>query len=222
MSVTPHLSSRRVRRSALAAAVVCALGLPAASAGTASAATTSTAPTTAAAPRTAATGSVVGVPSLDVDRYLGSWYQYAAVPAVFELQCAKDAKASYSLTGTGTVRVVNTCRTWFGGTSSVTGEATVLNAPASSELNVSFLRLGSSYVHLGGANYVVVGLGADYDWAVVGDPSHLSGFVLSRTPDLTPAQLAQVRSAIVGAGYQLSQFHLTPQTGGQSSRGALG
>ncbi|PJI95169.1 lipocalin family protein [Luteimicrobium subarcticum] len=204
-----------------------ALGLAATAAvGAATTASASTG-TAAAAPAQAAvaaatSGDVVGIPSLDVSRYLGSWYQYAAVPAVYELQCAKDAKAQYSLTSPTTVKVVNTCSTWLGRTSSVTGEAKVLNAPASSELNVSFLKIGGSWLHFGGANYVVVGVGSSYDWAVVGDPSHASGFVLSRTPNLTADQLTQVRATVVGAGYDLSSFRLTPQTGGQSSRGTLG
>ncbi|MCK0117783.1 apolipoprotein D and lipocalin family protein [Isoptericola sp. CG 20/1183] len=169
----------------------------------------------------AAAGEVVGVSGLDVERYLGTWYQIAAVPAVFELQCRRDVTAEYTLVREGVVGVRNECRTWFGRTSSVTGEAKVLNSPDNSELNVSFLRLGGRYVHLGGANYVVTGLGADYDWAVVGDPDRTSGFILSRTPDLTEAQLDQARTAVTDAGYDPCEFRLTVQSDGQSERGRL-
>jgi len=169
----------------------------------------------------AASGEVVGVPGLDVERYLGTWYQIAAIPAIFELQCRKDVTAEYTLVRDGVVGVRNECRTWLGRTSSVTGEAKVLNAPDSSELNVSFLKIKDRYLHFGGANYVVVGLGAEYDWAVVGDPDRSSGFVLSRTPSLSDAQLDAARDALVGAGYDPCDLRLTPQSDGQRTRAPL-
>ncbi|WP_029290132.1 lipocalin family protein [Cellulomonas sp. HZM] len=208
-----RITLRTTRAVTAAALAVCALVVPA---------TASTAATPATAPSASTQGGgVVGVSGLDVPRYLGTWYQVAAVPALYELQCARDVTATYTLTSATTLGVRNVCRTWFGGTSSVTGEGKVLNAPDSSELNVAFLKVGGRYVHLGGADYVVVGVGSAYDWAVVGDPTRLSGFVLSRTPSLGADQLAQVRAAIAGAGYDACDFSLTPQTSGQKSRGPL-
>ena len=161
------------------------------------------------------------VPVVDVQRYIGSWYQVAAVPAIFEIQCAKNVTATYGLNADGTVSVRNQCRTWFGGTSTVTGNARVDNAPASSALSVSFVKLGGKWQYFGGTNYLVLGLGAQYDWAVVGDPNRSSGFVLSRTPALTADQLAQVRVAIAAGGYDACSFKVTKQDGGSSSRAPL-
>ncbi|ROS25923.1 lipocalin family protein [Cellulomonas sp. PhB150] len=174
-----------------------------------------------AAPANAAEAPPRPVASVDVAKYVGSWYQVAAVPAIYELQCAKNVTATYGLNADGTISVTNTCKTWFGGTSTVKGNARSENAPANSSLTVSFLKLGGSWLYFGGPNYQVLGLGAQYDWAVVGDPSRASGFVLSRTPALTATQLADVRATLAANGYDACDLKLTKQDGGSSSRAPL-
>ena len=174
-----------------------------------------------AAPATAAEAPPRPVPSVDVARYVGSWYQVAAVPAIYEAQCAKNVTATYGVNTDGTISVTNRCTTWFGGTSTVKGNARSENAPANSSLTVSFVKLAGHWLYFGGPNYQVLGLGAQYDWAVVGDPNRSSGFVLSRTPALTAAQLADVRATLAANGYDACDLKLTKQDGGGSSRAPL-
>ncbi|MBD8059374.1 lipocalin family protein [Cellulomonas sp. JH27-2] len=205
----------RSRLLARALAVTAAATLAVALAGPAQAA----APT--ASPAAAPAAAPQPVASVDLSRYVGSWYQVAAVPAIYEVQCAKNVTATYAANPDGTVAVTNRCATWFGGTSTVKGNARVGNAPANSSLTVSFVKLGGSWLYFGGPNYQVLGLGTSYDWAVVGDPSRVSGFVLSRTPALTAAQLADVRATLAANGYDACDLKLTKQDGGSSSRAAL-
>ncbi|MFE1437168.1 lipocalin family protein [Streptomyces sp. NPDC058739] len=160
------------------------------------------------------------VERIDVDRYLGTWHQVAAIPQLFEIQCAKNVKAEYTLTAVGTLGVRNTCTTWLNTTSSVTGEARPLDA-SNARLNVSFLKIGGSYVHSDDANYIVTGLDASYHWAVVTDSDRQSAFVLSRAPALSPAQWQAVRSSIRTAGLDACDLRLTRQDGGTRSSGWL-
>jgi apolipoprotein D and lipocalin family protein len=168
------------------------------------------APAQAAAPDT---GPLRPVSAVDTGRYLGTWYEIAAIPQLFEVQCAGDVVANYAAAENQTVEVRNSCRTWFGGTSSVTGRARVENRPANSVLTVSFLRIAGHWLYFGGPNYVIIGLDPDYRWAVVGDPSRDSGFVLSRTPTLTGAELAAAKAALTSNGYDLCELKLTRQNG---------
>ncbi|MFC1413507.1 lipocalin family protein [Streptacidiphilus sp. N1-12] len=159
------------------------------------------------------------VKEVDVQRYLGSWFQIAAVPAWYELQCAKDAQAEYTLRSDGTVGVRNSCITWWGSDSRITGAARPLDE-GNNRLNVSFRRAdaGEGYRHGGTANYVVIGVGPDYDWAVVTDDSRRSGFVLSRTPVLTDDQYDGAREALERSGLDAGQLRTTRQTGGAQQR----
>ncbi|QDY06259.1 lipocalin family protein [Micromonospora sp. HM134] len=167
-----------------------------------------------AAPTAVDTGPLTPVADVDVERYAGDWYQVAAIPAIFEIQCYKNVAARYDVQPDGTIGVRNTCRTIIGTTSAVTGRARSENPPADSALTVSFLKLGGRWIYLGGPNYVVIGLDPDYRWAVVGDPDRSSGFVLSREPALTGAQTAAAKAALTANGYDLCDFRTTRQDGG--------
>ncbi|WDZ86489.1 lipocalin family protein [Micromonospora cathayae] len=167
-----------------------------------------------AAAATVDTGLVRPVESVDVQRYVGEWYQVAAVPAIFEIQCFKNVKARYDVQPDGTIGVYNSCRTIIGTTSAVTGRARSENPPADSVLTVSFLKLAGQWRYFGGPNYVIIGLDPEYRWAVVGDPDRSSGFVLSREPVLTAGQTAAAKAVLTANGYDLCDFRTTRQDGG--------
>ncbi|WP_220472796.1 MULTISPECIES: lipocalin family protein [Streptomyces] len=157
---------------------------------------------------------------LDLERYLGTWYQYAAVPRWFEARCAKNARAEYGRAPSGAVSVRNSCVTRAGSVVTAVGEAVPLDA-GNARLNVSFLRLPGGFRHRDRANYIVVGLDPDYRWAVVTDRSRNSGFVLSRTPALDPEQRSAVLSAIEAGGLDPRRFRITRQDGGAQERVTL-
>lgn len=48
------------------------------------------------------------VPFVDVQKYLGKWYEQAVIPYYFERDCAKTT-ATYSLNKDGTIKVDNYC-----------------------------------------------------------------------------------------------------------------
>ncbi|MFE0700726.1 lipocalin family protein [Streptomyces sp. NPDC058872] len=156
---------------------------------------------------------VLPVGSVDLARYSGTWLQLASVPRLFEIQCAKNVKAVYAETARGTVAVANSCTTWLGTRSGIEGEAKPLDA-GGARLNVSFVPEGDGYRHGTEANYIVVGLGAHYEWAVVTDRDRTSGFVLSRTPRLDAVRTAEVLRAVRRAGLDPRDFRTTRQDGG--------
>ncbi|MGW6537857.1 lipocalin family protein [Streptomyces sp. NPDC055051] len=150
---------------------------------------------------------------VDLTRYAGTWLQLAAVPQLFEIQCAKNVEAVYGATERGTVSVTNSCATWLGTRSRVHGEARPLDG-TNARLNVSFVPGKGGYRHGADANYVVAGLDHAYGWAVVTNEERTSGFVLSRTPRLDPVRTAEVRDAIRRAGLDPRDFRTTRQDGG--------
>ncbi|MFZ2512217.1 MAG: lipocalin family protein [Gordonia sp. (in: high G+C Gram-positive bacteria)] len=162
----------------------------------------------------AAPGGPQPVPSVDLARYLGTWHQVAAVPAPFSLICARDTRANYSLGKDGDVVVRNTCTTWAGTPNQITGTARVVDKKTSAQLRVRFPSVPNQGGPDGPPNYVIVGLASDYSWAVVTDPSRLSGFVLSRTPALSADKWRAARTAIAAAGQSDCLYLTSPTTGG--------
>ena len=81
---------------------------------------------TAATTGSAKTDPLEVVPHVDLQRYLGRWYEIATIPQHFQKGCVA-VTADYSLLKNGDIRVVNTCRqgTLDGKIRSVRGRARV-------------------------------------------------------------------------------------------------
>ncbi|MFD9849331.1 lipocalin family protein [Streptomyces parvus] len=162
----------------------------------------------------AVSGTVQDQPAeVDLGRYAGTWYQLAAVPQLFEIQCAKNVRAQYTPNADGTVGVRNTCTTWWGSTSAVNGAARPLDS-SGTRLNVSFQpKPGGGYVHSEEANYVIAGLDESYTWAAVTNEDRTSGFLLSRTPTIDDADLAAAVQSFVEEGVDPCALRPTRQDG---------
>lgn len=127
----------------------------------------------------------VTVPSVDVDEYTGTWYEVGSVKQFFSIGLV-NTTAQYSLTPDGTVKVVNSGNYFFnkGPKSTINGTASPVDA-TNAKLNVKFFGPPSAKAP---GNYWIVDLDADYQYAIVTDPTGFSGFILSRTPIVTDEQ----------------------------------
>ncbi|MGE2733462.1 lipocalin family protein [Mycolicibacterium vaccae] len=126
-----------------------------------------------------AAGVVLSAPPVvDLDRYLGTWYEVGSVKQFFSLGLV-NTTAVYSLNPDGSIRVQNSGNYFFdnGPRSAITGAALPVD-PDDNKLNVRFFGPASSEPP---GNYWIVDLDPDYQWAIVTDPSGSSGFLLSRT-----------------------------------------
>ena len=61
------------------------------------------------------------VPSIDLQRYVGTWHEIARFPNTFQRKCAGDVTATYTLLEDGTIKVVNRCRQADGETTEAVG-----------------------------------------------------------------------------------------------------
>lgn len=165
----------------------------------------------------AASAAPAPVPSFDVERYQGQWFQIAAIPQWYQAFCARNTTANYTLQTNGTVGVVNRCTTPWGSGTTAYGNARV---KSEAQLQVSFNRLPwGGWAYPSDPNYIVVGLGEDYDWAVTTDSARASGFVLSRTATITDEQRAAALGALREAGINPCRLRVEPQRGGATTGG---
>ncbi|OZC95509.1 lipocalin [Rhodococcus sp. 06-235-1A] len=157
------------------------------------------------------------IPSLDVERYLGTWNQVAAVPQPFNLICARDTQANYQMIDASNIRVENTCTTWTGGENRIVGNARVNDTVTKAQLHVSFPGVPTQESQEGPTNYIVAYIADDYSWAFVGSPTRTSGFVLKRTPDVSVEQFREIRSVVESLGYDSNFITTTPTPGGATT-----
>jgi apolipoprotein D and lipocalin family protein len=144
------------------------------------------------------------VNSVDIARYQGKWYEVALLPNRFQAMCAADTQAQYKADG-DVIRVTNRCRKTDGSIEQANGVAKIVEGSNNSKLRVSFFR--PFY-----GNYWVLALDADYQWVLVGEPGRKYGWVLSRTPVLSPAALNTALDKAASLGYDRAAFKLSPQT----------
>jgi apolipoprotein D and lipocalin family protein len=149
------------------------------------------------------------VESVDLNRYTGLWYEIAKLPNRFQKKCVKNTTASYRLLANGKIEVINRCLQADGKANEVKGIAKVVDPASNSRLKVSFFRpLGIS---LFWGDYWIIGLGEDYEYAVVGTPDRKYGWILARQSRLERAQLDKIFDLLQRQGYQPADFVMTPQ-----------
>lgn len=145
------------------------------------------------------------VADVDVERYMGKWYEIAKYPNSFQDGCY-GVTAEYALRDNGTVSVLNICREADGSTvkSSIQGFATVADKTTNAKLTVYFF-------YPFGAPYWIIQLDDDYQYAVVGDPTRRFLWILSRTPVLDPEIYEGILQRLAEQGYDPARLEMTPQ-----------
>jgi len=130
--------------------------------------------------------AVKTIASLDVPRYLGTWYEIAKFPNWFQKKCIGNTKAVYAIKADGNLQVLNSCKTANGDTSLAEGTAKQIGAKDSPKLEVRFAPEWLSFLPLVWGDYWVIDLDAQYQVAAVSDPKRDYLWVLSRTPQIDP------------------------------------
>lgn len=147
------------------------------------------------------------VPSLDLNNFLGRWYEVASTHPSFQEDCV-CVTADYKLLENKKVQVVNSCRkvTPEGELSVANGSAETTNNPA--KLNVSFGGFNLPF-----SNYWVVDLADDYRYAVISTPFRTPVWILSRTPEIAQADLDGIYARLKDHSFWTSRITPTQQAG---------
>jgi apolipoprotein D and lipocalin family protein len=153
------------------------------------------------------------VPSLDLDRYLGAWYEIARLPMRHEKPDWTDITATYTLNDDGNVRVRNRALDRDGELHEAIGEAVPVEGSGNAKLEVSFLPEGLRWIPFTKGDYWVLRIDPDYRTALVGDPKREYLWLLHRDPKIDPALRAEFLDTARAQGYDLTDLIDTPQTG---------
>jgi apolipoprotein D and lipocalin family protein len=151
------------------------------------------------------------VDQVDLDRYLGKWYEIASIPQYFQRQCVRDVTAEYKLDD-GAISVTNRCTTATGEVSLAQGQARIVDKVSKAKLEVTFVKLFGWRYQFGG-DYWVIDLAPDYRYAVVGHPSRKYAWVLGATPQLSIQDLTLIEKRLHENGYDTCGLLTTPNTG---------
>lgn len=154
--------------------------------------------------------SPITVDSVNLNKYIGLWYEIAKIPNRFQKDCARNTTATYKLRDDGKIEVINKCIEEDGDTNVAEGIAKVVDTATNAKLEVSFVRILGFQLFWG--DYWIIGLDNDYKYAVVGTPSRKYGWILSRTPKLSSENIDKIFDILKKQGYDPNDFVMTEQT----------
>jgi apolipoprotein D and lipocalin family protein len=158
-----------------------------------------------AAPGAARLPELRVVPSVDLARYVGTWYEIASFPQRFQKGCT-GTSATYEIRRDGQIAVVNRCFR-----DSLTGRETVARGRARIVDRATRAKLKVSFFWPFWGDYWIIDLGANYEYAVVGHPSRTYLWILSRTRTLEAGVYEGILGRLEAQGYDLSSLRRTLQ-----------
>ena len=141
------------------------------------------------------------VEKVDLNSYLGTWYEIARYEHFFEKGCS-NVSATYSLKENGDINVLNECIK-DGKLSGANGVAYATDA-SNSKLKVSFFR--PFY-----GNYWILMLGENYEYALIGDPSREYLWILSRENKISEELKTSILKKLPEFGYGQDKLIWTEQ-----------
>ena len=137
------------------------------------------------------------VPHVELEKYLGKWYEIAHLPAKFQEGC-DETTATYTLLKDGSISVLNQSIK-DGKIKQAKGKAQVVDKNSNAKLKVTFF-----WPFYG--DYWIIKLGNDYDYSVVGTPNRKYLWILSRIPQMDNALLSQIMEFVRSNGFDVENL----------------
>ncbi|EHA8590168.1 temperature-induced lipocalin-1 [Cocos nucifera] len=160
---------------------------------------------------TTSTKEMMVVKGLDVERYMGRWYEIASFRSFFQPKNGENTRATYTLNSDGTVQVLN--ETWSDGKrDSIEGTAYKAN-PNSDEakLKVKFYVPPFFPIIPVTGDYWVLYIDDDYQYALIGQPSRKYLWILCRQTRMDDEVYNPLLEKAKEEGYDVKKLHKTPQ-----------
>ncbi len=144
---------------------------------------------------------------VNVEQYMGKWYEITKFPNSFQKQCGATT-AEYSLRADGKVNVKNSCKTKKG-TDVAKAIARIADKTTNSKLKVSFVPFLNRFGLFAG-DYWILDLAPDYSYVLVGSPNRNFLWILSRTPTLDANIIENLKAVAIREGFDVSRLRDTP------------
>jgi apolipoprotein D and lipocalin family protein len=154
------------------------------------------------------------VAHVNLNQYMGTWYEIAKLPNRFEKKCQFLTTAQYQMLDNGDVSVVNECHSINKEKIhkiSSKGIAWVVNKDVTSKLKVSFVPFLQS-LHLFGGDYWILDLADDYSYSIVGTEDRQYLWILYRSPQIPANLYSQLIDKIAAMGFDVNKIETMPAT----------
>lgn len=149
------------------------------------------------------------IPSLEITRYIGRWYEIAKYPNRFQKKCVGDTTAEYSRQPGGKLQVINRCRMENGQFDEATGAVRQIGEQSSAKLKVRFAPAWLSFISAVWGDYWVIDLDADYQLVAVSEPKRQYLWILARSPMVSPDRYESLLRRLRNKGFDTRKLEMT-------------
>lgn len=143
------------------------------------------------------------VDHVDLNRYMGRWYEISSYPQWFE-KGMSNVSALYTMKD-GYVQVVNS-GVKEGKSKEAVGVAKVVEGSGNAKLRVSFFR--PFY-----GDYWIIDLADDYSWVMVSNPKRSALWILSRTKTMDQTLYDSLLKKLSTSGFDISKLVMMKNNG---------
>lgn len=153
------------------------------------------------------TADLETVPHVNIERYMGTWYEISSIPQRFQRGC-NCTMAQYTLhKDKGYVEVLNSCRKYSvsGTIDTAKGKAFVANHETNAKLKVQFFWPFKG-------KYWIISLADDYTYAMVGHPNRKYLWILNRMPQMEEQQYQKLVALAAAKGFDTRLLQRTNQS----------
>ncbi len=145
------------------------------------------------------------VAQVDLELYAGKWFEIARYPHSFEKGLV-GVTATYTLKPNGRIEVLNQ-----GFKGSLNGKRSKAKAWAKVPNPLEPGKLKVYFFWPFGADYYILDLDENYQWALVGSSSMNYLWILSRTPQMPNEVYNQILKKVMELGYDIEKLELVEQ-----------
>jgi apolipoprotein D and lipocalin family protein len=160
-------------------------------------------------------GALTPVTGFDLHRYLGTWYEIAAIPGFLQSRCNRDTRTEYSTAENGAIASRTHCLRADGTPETNESRARPLEPSLPSVLKITSVHFLGIWWYPFGRESIIIAFDPEYRWLAAAHPSLRYGRILSREPSLSDEALKRIAATLVEEGFDLCTFVATPQTGGR-------
>ena len=143
--------------------------------------------------------AVQTVPFVDLNRYVGLWYEIARYTKWFE-RGLTDVTAKYLLAG-DYIQVINSGYK-KGKLKTTTGKAYIVEGSGNAKLKVRFFWPFKG-------DYWIIDIDKDYRWSVVSDRKKSSLWILSREKTMNDSEYLMIIEKLKNMGFDISKLEKT-------------
>jgi apolipoprotein D and lipocalin family protein len=155
------------------------------------------------------------VANFEFNRYTGTWYEIASIPGFLQSRCARDTQVDYTSAENGALAGRTRCMRADGTPDSSESRVRALDPSLPAALKITTVNFLGIWWYPFGRESIVIAVGPDYRWIVLGHPSLKYGRIIARDPALPDDTLKLAAAALGQQQFDLCKFVTTPQTKGR-------